>query len=407
MISRNKYLNQIKDFIDKPVIKVITGMRRCGKSVILQQIQEILISRGVDETQIFYINFESLKYEDLKDYRSLYQTISDAAQKSDSRLYILLDEIQEVDGWEKAVNSFRVDFDCDIYITGSNARLLAGDLTTLLSGRYVEIRIYPLSFNEYLAFAEANEEEKELSIQENFANYLRYGGLPGIHEMKWEEERIYQYLYDIYNSVLLKDVIKRNNIRDTSLLENIIKYLMDNIGNTFSAKTISDFLKSQGRKLSTETVYNYLHALENAFLIHKVSRYDIKGKRLLETQEKFYLSDLGIRHAVIGYHDDDISGLLENIVYLELLRNGYSVRIGKQGAAEVDFVADRGDERAYLQICYILTKENTDREFRPLESIRDNYEKTVLTTDTLLQINRGGIRQKNIIEYLTGLDKTQ
>lgn len=407
MISRNKYLNQIKDFIDKPVIKVITGMRRCGKSVILQQIQEILISRGVDETQIFYINFESLKYEDLKDYRSLYQTISDAAQKSDSRLYILLDEIQEVDGWEKAVNSFRVDFDCDIYITGSNARLLAGDLTTLLSGRYVEIRIYPLSFNEYLAFAEANEEEKELSIQENFANYLHYGGLPGIHEMKWEEERIYQYLYDIYNSVLLKDVIKRNNIRDTSLLENIIKYLMDNIGNTFSAKTISDFLKSQGRKLSTETVYNYLHALENAFLIHKVSRYDIKGKRLLETQEKFYLSDLGIRHAVIGYHDDDISGLLENIVYLELLRNGYSVRIGKQGAAEVDFVADRGDERAYLQICYILTNENTDREFRPLESIRDNYEKTVLTTDTLLQINRGGIRQKNIIEYLTGLDKTQ
>lgn len=407
MISRDKYLNQIKDFIDKPVIKVITGMRRCGKSVILQQIQELLICRGVDETQIFYINFESLKYEDLKDYRSLYQTISDAAQKSDSRLYILLDEIQEVDGWEKAVNSFRVDFDCDIYITGSNARLFAGDLGTLLSGRYVEIRIYPLSFNEYLAFAEANEEEKELSIQENFANYLRYGGLPGIHEMKWEEERIYQYLYDIYNSVLLKDVIKRNNIRDTSLLENIIKYLMDNIGNTFSAKTISDFLKSQGRKLSTETVYNYLHALENAFLIHKVSRYDIKGKRLLETQEKFYLSDLGIRHAVIGYHDDDISGLLENIVYLELLRNGYSVRIGKQGAAKVDFVADRGDERAYLQICYILTKENTDREFRPLESIRDNYEKTVLTTDTLLQINRGGIRQKNIIEYLTGLDKTQ
>ena len=402
MISRNKYLNQIKDFIDKPVIKVITGMRRCGKSVILQQIQELLICRGVDETQIFYINFESLKYEDLKDYRSLYQTISDAAQKSESRLYILLDEIQEVDEWEKAVNSFRVDFDCDIYITGSNARLLAGDLATRLSGRYVGIRIYPLSFNEYLAFAEANEEEKELSIQENFANYLRYGGLPGIHEMKWEEERIYQYLYDIYNSVLLKDVIKRNNIRDTALLENIIKYLMDNIGNTFSAKTISDFLKSQGRKLSIETVYNYLHALENAFLIHKVSRYDIKGKRLLETQEKYYLSDLGIRHAVIGYHDDDISGLLENIVYLELLRNGYSVRIGKQGAAEVDFVADRGDERAYLQICYILTKENTDREFRPLESISDNYEKTVLTTDTLLQINRGGIRQKNIIDYLTG-----
>ena len=400
MSSREKYLNQIKDFIDKPVIKVITGMRRCGKSVILQQIKELLLCQGIDGTQIFYVNFESLKYENLKDYRSLYQAVTDAVRKSDGRLYILLDEVQEVEGWEKAVNSFRVDFDCDIYITGSNARLLAGDLATLLSGRYVEIHIYPLSFNEYLAFAESNEEEKSLSIQENFANYLRYGGLPGIHEMKWDEERIYQYLYDIYNSVLLKDVIKRNNIRDTALLENIIKYLMDNIGNTFSAKTISDFLKNQGRKLSTETVYNYLHALENAFLINKVSRYDIKAKRLLETREKYYLSDLGIRHAVIGYHDDDIGGLLENIIYLELLRNGYTVRIGKQGAAEVDFVADRGDERIYLQICYILTQENTDREFRPLETISDNYEKIVLSTDTLLHINRAGIRQKNIIDYL-------
>ena len=400
MISREKYLNQIKDFIDKPVIKVITGMRRCGKSVILQQIKELLLCQGIDGTQIFYVNFESLKYENLKDYRSLYQAVTDAVRKSDGRLYILLDEVQEVEGWEKAVNSFRVDFDCDIYITGSNARLLAGDLATLLSGRYVEIHIYPLSFNEYLAFAESNEEEKSLSIQENFANYLRYGGLPGIHEMKWDEERIYQYLCDIYNSVLLKDVIKRNNIRDTALLENIIKYLMDNIGNTFSAKTISDFLKNQGRKLSTETVYNYLHALENAFLINKVSRYDIKAKRLLETREKYYLSDLGIRHAVIGYHDDDIGGLLENIIYLELLRNGYTVRIGKQGAAEVDFVADRCDERIYLQICYILTQENTDREFRPLETISDNYEKIVLSTDTLPHINRAGIRQKNIIDYL-------
>lgn len=250
--------------------------------------------------------------------------------------------------WEKAVNSFRVDFDCDIYITGSNARLLAGELATLLAGRYIEIRIYPLSFTEYLKFAKTNEKEANLSLQEHFANYLKFGGLPGIHQMKWEEDLLTQYLSDIYNSVLLKDVIERNKIRDTALLESIVRYLMDNIGNTFSARTISSFLKSQGRRLSTETVYNYLKALENAFLIHKVPRFDIKGKRLLETQEKYYLSDLGLRHAVIGYRDNDIAGVLENVVYLELLRQGYSVSIGKQGVAEVDFVAQKKNKTAYI-----------------------------------------------------------
>lgn len=400
MIMREKYMRQIRDFMDKPVIKVITGMRRCGKSALLELTRLELASRGVPPENIITINFESLRYEALKEYRALYAAISAKARKAAGRLYILLDEIQEVAAWEQVVNSLRVDFDCDLYITGSNARLLAGELATLLAGRYVEIRVYPLDFKEYLDFAAANEAESGLSAPEQFANFLRFGGLPGIHQMKWEEARITQYLHDIYNSVLLKDVIERNRIRDTALLESVILYLMDNIGNTFSAKTISDFLKNQGRKLSTETVYNYLKALENAFLIHKVTRFDLKGKRMLETQEKYYLSDLGLRNAVLGYRDNDISGLLENIVYLELLRRGYTVTIGKRDTVEIDFVANRREERLYLQICYVLTPENTEREFAPLEAIPDNYEKIVLSTDTLLSVNRGGIRQKNIVDYL-------
>lgn len=402
MIIREKYMQQICDFMDKPVIKVITGMRRCGKSALLELTRDELKARGVPNENIIYINFESLRYEHLKEYRSLYQEVSKRVEGVEGKVYILLDEIQEVSGWEQAINSFRIDFDCDIYITGSNAKLLSGELATLLAGRYVEIRVYPLSFNEYLLFAETNEDERDLSNQEHFVNYLKFGGLPGIHQMKWDESRIVQYLTDIYNSVLLKDVISRNKIRDTALLESIVHYLMDNVGNTFSAKTISDFLKSQGRKLSTETVYNYIDALEGAFLIYKASRFDIKGKRILETQEKYYLADLGLRHAVIGYRDNDIAGVLENVVYLELLRRGYSIYIGKQDVAEVDFVANYRDDRLYVQVCYVLTEQNTDREFGSLEAISDNYEKVVLSMDSLLSINRGGIRQKNLIDFLLG-----
>lgn len=400
MIARELYLNKIRDFMDTPVIKVLTGMRRCGKSALLELIREELIQKGISEQNIIYINFESLRYESLREFHSLYRHISEFAKKSTGKCYILLDEVQEVDGWEQTVNSLRVDLDCDIYVTGSNARLLAGELATLLAGRYVEIRIYPLSFSEYLDFAAQNPAESSLSKSEQLATFFRYGGLPGIHQMKWEENRITQYLTDIYRSVLLKDVISRNRIRDTALLEKIVLYLMDNIGNTFSAKTISDFLKNQGRKLSTETVYNYLNMLEQAFLIHKARRFDIKGKRILETQEKYYFSDLGIRHAILGYRENDIGGILENVVYLELLRRGYSVYIGKQGAAEVDFVAERADDRIYIQVAYILTEENTDREFAPLEAISDHYRKIVISTDSLFSINRNGIRQVNLLDFL-------
>ena len=400
MIERERYMRQIRDFMDKPVVKIITGMRRCGKSALLELTRQELLRRGIGEDHIISMNFESLRYEALRDFRALYSEITALAGNVEGRVYVLLDEIQEVDSWEQVINSLRVDIDCDIYVTGSNAKLLSGELATLLAGRYVEIRVYPLDFQEYLDFAADNPMEAQLTQQDQFANFLRFGGLPGIHQMKWEEDRIMQYLHDIYNSVLLKDVIARNKIRDTALLESIVRYLMDNIGNTFSAKTISDFLKSQGRKLSTETVYNYLMALENAFLIHKVVRFDIKGKRILETQEKYYLSDLGLRHAVMGFRDNDIAGVLENTVYLELLRRGWAVNIGKQDVAEVDFVASRTDERLYIQVCYVLTPENTEREFGPLEAISDNYEKLVLSTDTLLRINRGGIRQKNIVDFL-------
>lgn len=402
MIRRETYMQQICAFMDKPVIKVLTGMRRSGKSMLLQMIKDELIQRQIKSERIVYMNFESLRYEAFKNYRALYDEICRKIGDASAKVYILLDEIQEVTEWEKAVNSLRVDFDCDIYLTGSNASLLSGELATLLSGRYVEIRVYPLSFSEYLQFAAINPDEAEMEQGQQFIHFLRYGGLPGIHQLRWQEEAILQYLTDIYNSVLLKDIISRYKFRDASMLERIVQYVMDNIGNIFSAKSVADFLKSQGRKASSETVYNYLRALESAFLVYRVPRFDIKGKRLLETQEKYYVSDLGIRHAVLGYRDNDIAGLLENIVYVSLLQRGYNVYIGKQGTLEVDFIAQKQDERMYIQVCYILTPENTEREFRPLEQIQDNYEKIVVSMNSILPINRGGIKQKSIVDFLLG-----
>lgn len=399
MIKRDLYMNQIRGFMDKPLIKVITGMRRSGKSALLKLTGEALIENGVSPDNIITMNFESLQYGDITEYRAFYQFVKTKIESIQGKAYLMFDEIQDVEGWEKAVNSFLVDFDCDIYVTGSNAKLLSSELATYIAGRYVEIVVYPLSFAEYLDFTKVNG--VELSRDQHFSNFLRFGGLPGIHRMDWEPEQLDQYLEGIYNSVLLKDVISRNHIRDTALLEKIILFLMDNIGNTFSAKTISDFLKSQGRKLSTETVYNYLRALESAFVIYKVPRYDIKGKRILETQEKYFLNDLGLRHAIMGYRENDISGILENVVYLELLRRGYTVTIGKQDTKEVDFVAVHRDEKLYVQVCYLLADDTvTKREFSPLVAIDDNYEKLVLSMDKTFDFNIEGIRRKNLIDFL-------
>ena len=401
MIKRNLYLEEIKKYINKPIIKVITGMRRSGKSMILKLIQEELENVGIIKENIIYMNFESLIFMDIKDFETLYKHIIEKTSDKKGKIYILLDEIQEVKGWEKAINSFLVDLDADIYITGSNANLLSSELATYIAGRYVEIKIYPLSFQEYIDFVSENNKENPLSLDEYFTQYLNFGGLPGIHIFNYNKEEIYQYLVDVYNSILLRDVIARNNIRDIELLERIVLYIMDNIGNTFSAKSISDFLRNQGRKLSVETIYNYLKALENAFIISKVQRYDIKGKNILETQEKYYLSDLGFRHAKLGYQSNDISGYLENIVFLELLRRKYKVNIGKQNNKEIDFVANLRDENLYLQVTYLLASEETiEREFSPLKSIKDNYSKLVLSMDNLPESNVEGIKRKKIIDFL-------
>ena len=401
MIKRNLYLEEIKKYINKPIIKVITGMRRSGKSMILKLIQEELQNIGIVKENIIYMNFESLTFMDIKDFEALYKHIIEKTSDKKEKIYILLDEIQEVKGWEKAINSFLVDLDVDIYITGSNANLLSSELATYIAGRYVEIKIYPLSFQEYIDFVSENNKENPLSLDEYFTQYLNFGGLPGIHIFNYNKEEIYQYLVDVYNSILLRDVIARNNIRDIELLERVVLYIMDNIGNTFSAKSISDFLKNQGRKLSVETIYNYLKALENAFIISKVQRYDIKGKNILETQEKYYLSDLGFRHAKLGYQSNDISGYLENIVFLELLRRKYKVNIGKQDNKEIDFVANLRDENLYLQVTYLLASlETIEREFSPLKSIKDNYPKMVLSMDSLPESNIEGIKRKRIIDFL-------
>ncbi|MFP3043662.1 ATP-binding protein [Treponema primitia] len=400
-IRREAYLEMIGNYIDKPVIKVITGMRRSGKSAILALLREELLERKVDEERIIFLNFESQRLAALADTESLYKYVTEYAQKSPGRLYILLDEVQRITGWERTVASFRVDFDCDIYVTGSNANLLSGELHTLLAGRFVEIPVYPLSFAEHLVFTKAKGEDGGKDLNTQFIDYLRYGGLPGIHEMDINSGTVYPYLTDIFNSVILKDVIGRHHIRDTELLERIVKFLMDNMGHIFSAKSISDFLKNQGRKLSTETVYNYLDALEEAFLIRKISRYDIKGKRQLETQEKYFFEDHGVKHAIQGYRDNEISGLLENLVCMELKRRGFRVYIGQLGQREVDFIALRREEKIYIQVCYLLSDSAViEREFAPLLEIKDQYPKLVLSMDPIWDYTKEGVRRKNLAEWL-------
>ena len=306
-IDRKEYLDFLIKSKDKQIIKVVSGVRRCGKSTLFEIYKDYLLKNGVEKIQIISINFEDMDYEELTDYKKLYEYIK-SKMLTDKKKYIFLDEIQHVDKFEKVVDSLFIKENVDLYIIGSNAYFMSSELTTLLSGRYIELKMLPLSFKEFINFSKIQNPEKIYSNEEYFEKYLQFGGLPAIHNFNQDKTSIYQYLTDIYNSVLLKDVVARNNIRDIELLERIILYIFDNIGNIFSAKKISDFLKSQGRKLSVETVYNYLKALENACIISKVQRYDIKGKSILETQEKFYLLDLGLKHSQLGYRANDIAG---------------------------------------------------------------------------------------------------
>lgn len=401
MVERISILNKLLPFIDKPVIKVITGIRRCGKSTLLKQIVARLENRHVALDKIIYVNMELMEFNHLKNYEDLYAYIKNKQSQSNStgKFYVLIDEIQDVEGWEKAINSLLAEQISDLYITGSNAKLLSSELATLLSGRYIEFKMYPLVFSEFLEFRRRKKEE--INIQEEFELFLKYGGFPGVHHMELEDNVIRQYLQSIYNSILLKDVIVRNTIRDAAMLDNIGKYLIDNSGKITSAKGISDYLKSQKRKVSVDTVLNYIRFSCDAMLFEKVARYDIKGKRILETYEKYYMSDIGLRFATLGYTPQAISAQLENIVYLELVSRGFTVTIGKIDDLEIDFIASKGNDKLYFQVCTKLTDSKViDREYRSLEKVTDNFPKFVLSLDKGFETTSSGIQWMNILDFL-------
>ena len=396
MKKRDLYLNKLIQFKDKQFIKVITGIRRCGKSTLLKLFKEYLLENDVNEKQIIYINFESMQFDDIKDYKLLYKYIKEHIVEN-SRTYLLLDEVQEVVHWEKAVNSFLVDFDVDIYITGSNAWLLSSELSTLLSGRYVEIKMLPLSFKEYMDFIEEPSNDKE----RNFQSYLRYGGLPSIIELNNNFDMIQPFLSGIYNTVLMKDIVQRNTVRDPALLDNLVRFLADNVGNSIFTKKISDYLTSAGRKTTSATIDNYLQMLEKAFIFYRANRYDIKGKLYLKTQEKYYIVDTGIRNNLLGLRNMDYGHILENVVYLELLRRGFDVYIGKIGSMEVDFIAVKANKKIYYQVsASILDEKTKERELRSLMSIPDQYDKILLTMDKPYAEDFEGIKWVNIIDFL-------
>lgn len=400
MIKREYYMKKIIPFIDKDVVKVLTGIRRSGKSVMLKLIMEELKNRGVKNEQLININFENLKNRNYRNYEKLYEYILSKTDKRYKNYYIFLDEIQEVEEWERCINSIRVDedYNFDIYITGSNAKLLSGELSTYLAGRYVEFIIYPFSFQEFLEII--GRQDEQISKREAFQKYLRIGGMPFLHNLNFDYEAGTQYLQDIYASIILKDITRRNSIRDTDLLERIINYLIMNIGNTFSATSISKFFKSENRKVATETVLNYIKACEESFLLYKVPRNDLIGKKVLNVNEKYYIADHGIREAILESNQRDINQTLENIVYVEMIRRGYNVKIGKINNLEIDFVCTKNKETLYIQVSYLLASDETiKREFSVLENLQDNYPKYVLSMDES-DMSEKGIRHMNIIDFL-------
>ena len=397
MIKRNLYINAILPFINQPQIKVITGIRRSGKSSLLRLLEEEFKNRGVEENCILFINLESFKNKHLTQASTLYEFV-ESKITSKNKYYLLLDEIQEVNEWEKAINSFTVDFNVDIYITGSNSHLLSSELSTYLAGRYIEFPTYTLSYKEVIDFRKYYLNEKDF----NFDQYLEYGGFPTIHTFNYTTENAYKIVNDIYSSVILRDTVQRYKIRDIELLERIIKFSFDNVGSIFSGKSVADYFKSMQRKVDINTVYNYLHALEGAYILHKVSRYDIKGKEILKTQEKYYPGDISLLHATIGFSNRLISGLLETIVFLELKRRNYNVYIGKLGNLEIDFIAEKQGEKIYYQVAYKLENERTiEREFGNLLQIDDQYEKYVISMDEFWKETVNGVKHLHITQFLT------
>ena len=398
MIKREMYMKRIRPFIDTDLIKVITGIRRCGKSVMLDLIKQELEESGIDPSRFISINFEDMRYEHLHTARALHDEIRERAAGVSERLYLFFDEIQEVDGWEKCINSLRVSMDCDIYITGSNARLLSGELATYLGGRYVEFVIYPFSFSEFTELY--HQTAPETSVPQCFQKYLLCGGMPYLSNIRYEEEPSRQYLTDLFNSVQLKDIVRRNSIRDIDLLERVISYITVNVGNTFSAASLVKFFKSEHRTVAAETVMNYIRYCCDAFLFYQIRREDVKGKQLLASNEKYYIADHGIREAVFGGNMRDINLILENIVCMELLRRGYTVTVGKSKNKEIDFICHDRNEKIYIQVTYLLASEETiDRKFSVYDSISDNFPKYVVSMDEL-DMSRNGIKHRNIRDFL-------
>lgn len=404
MIKRETYMRRIRPFIGSDLVKVMTGIRRSGKSVMLELIQDELISSGVNENNFISINFEDLRYAHLLDAMALHEEILKRAEQISGKVYLFFDEIQEVSNWEKCINSFRVSLDCDIYITGSNANLLSGELATYLGGRYVEFVIYPFSFSEFMELY--HTVDASASVQQCFQKYLLAGGMPYLANIRYEEEPSRQYLTDLFNSVQLKDIVKRNKVRDIDLLERIIAYVMANVGTTFSASSLTKFLKNEHRRTSADTVLNYMKYCCNSYLFYQVKREDLQGKQLLATNEKYYIADHGIREAVFGGNRRDINLILENIVYIELLRRGYNVTVGKVGDKKIDFVCDQHGEKLYVQVAYLLADESTvKREFGVYDSVKDNFPKYVVTMDEL-DMSRNGIKHRNIRDFLTAEEWT-
>ncbi len=398
MIYRPLYVDKIMAYVDTPFVKILTGVRRCGKSTILKMIMEKLrTERNISSDYIVNYRFDSMEYEDMT-ARQMFMELKGRLSKN-GKTYFFLDEVQEIKGWEKVINSLASDYDVDIYVTGSNSRMMSSEISTYLTGRYVTFRIYTLSFKEYLDF------KSKYTALDNpkteLAGYIRLGGFPATHLQGYTQDEVYTIVRDIYNSTIFSDIVKRNQIRKIDQLERVVKYTFQNVGNTFSAKSISDYLKSEHRKLDNETVYGYLEKLEKAYLLHRCSRYDLRGKELLKTQEKFYLADVSLKYSVLGYTEDSVAASLENVVYLELCRRGYTVHIGKVDDGEIDFVAIRQNDRIYVQVSQEIHTEKTEkREYERLLQIKDNYPKYVLRTDAFAGGNYQGIKTMHIADFL-------
>ena len=401
MIYRPMYVDKIMRYTDAPFVKILTGIRRCGKSTILKMIMKELKKRGVSEEQIISYRFDSMEYEDMTAKEMFIELKSRLCENK--KTYLFLDEVQEIKHWEKAVNSLASDYDTDIYVTGSNSRMMSSEIETYLTGRYVAFRIYTLSFAEYMTFKKEYSDVKE--PREELAEYIRHGGFPATHLQRYSEDEIYTIVRDIYNSTIFSDIVKRNQVRKVDQLERIVKFAFDNVGKTFSAKSISDYLKSERRTIDNETVYSYLEKLESAYILHRCSRYDIQGKELLKTQEKFYIADTALRYSVLGYTQTSVAAMLENVVYLELRRRGYSVNIGKTPDGEIDFIAEKQSEKLYVQVTKeIKTPETEQREYSRLLEIHDNYPKYLLTTDNFAGGNYEGIKTMHIADFLLSKD---